>query len=89
MKVLNVLKNDKGDVRVTFDLGKGLYAVVKLFDSEKSGNLFTVKFWLGADIKTTQSYWSTKTPVAKDKIKIFTEMAEKQLLIAKKLWADI
>lgn len=78
MNTVNVLQNDKGEVRVTFELGPKAYAVVKTFGAQ-TNDLFTVKFWIGGDIKKTQSFWSTKTPVGAEKAKVLAAQAADML----------
>lgn len=64
LEVYNVLKNEKGALRITFRIKDKTYGIIKFFDEEDDDDtLWTLKLWSGANIKKVQSYWSTQTPV--------------------------
>lgn len=51
--------------RLVFDLGGGVYAVVKIFSDEGNGRPRTAKLWdlKQSSYERTKSYWTTQTVV--------------------------
>lgn len=86
MKLINVLQNDKGVVRVTFSATPMIHYAVKFFD--ESGEFFTVKIWIGKTIEEIQKHWSTKTPVLENKAKVFEDEARYKVCLAGDLFPD-
>lgn len=86
MKLINVLQNDKGVVRVTFSATPMVHYAVKFFD--ESGEFFTVKLWVGKSIEEIQKYWSTQSPVLENKAKIFEEEARYKVKLARDFFPD-
>jgi len=80
MKVFAALQNDKGQVRIAFELSRNTLAIVKFFGDDTS--FFTVKFWIGADPKNVIKHWSTQTPLSPEKSKVLISLAKSQLKAA-------
>lgn len=82
MRLVNVLNADASSknphaVRVTYQLGENLFAVVKFFGNE--GNVFTVKFWVGSTLHQVQNRWSTRTPVTGHTAEKLARIAEGEI----------
>lgn len=87
LKLINVLQNDKGVVRVTFSASDTVHFAVKFFD--ESNEFFTVKVWIGRDIENIQKYWSTKAIVVESKAQIFAKEARYKIGIAHTLFQNV